>query len=392
MQTKRGNPDFFLLFLTLVLVGFGLIMVLSASSIMALQDYGDMWYFTRRQAIWIILGLVALGVLMNIPYVKFQKWFLILTLGNLLLLLLVLIPGIGIQVYGARSWLGTGSFRLQPAEFAKLTLILYLAALISKKGEQIRDFKKGLAPAIVVTAIFALLIAAQPDFGTAAIVTGIALCVIVCGGANLKHMLFIGTGIVMCMGAFALSFPHVLRRLNSYLDPWSDPYNTGFHLIQSFYAFGHGGITGVGFGRSIQKYEYLPHPHNDFIFSIIAEEFGFIGVCFVLFLYTVLIWRILYLCHQMRESFCTLVGVGIASMIGIQAFINIGGASGLIPISGVPLPLISYGGSSMLATLMGIGIALSISREVNRRKIVGKGIRSPQQSLTKSHIHHMKSL
>lgn len=370
MQTKRGNPDFFLLFVTLVLVGFGLVMVLSASSIIALQKYGDMWYFTRRQAIWILLGLFAMGVLMNIPYVKFQKWFLWLTLASLLLLILVLIPFFGIKVSGARSWLGTDSFRIQPSEFAKLAIILYLSALISKKGEQFRDFKKGLFPAMTVTALFALLIALQPDFGTAAILTGIALAVIVAGGANLKHLFVIGTPVLLGMGLLALKFPHVIQRLTSFHDPWSDPYGAGFHLIQSYYAFGHGGITGVGFGRSIQKYEYLPHPHNDFIFSVIAEELGFIGVCFVIFLYMLLIWRILFLCQRMRESFCTLVGVGVTSMIGIQAFINIGGASGVIPISGVPLPLISYGGSSMLVTLMGIGIILSISREVNRRKAV----------------------
>ncbi|OJF16821.1 MAG: cell division protein FtsW, partial [Bacillaceae bacterium G1] len=355
-----------------MLVGFGLVMVLSASSIMALQDYGDMWYFTRRQAVWIALGLFVMGVLMNIPYVKFQKWFLLLTGISFLLLVLVLIPPIGIKVSGARSWLGIGGFRLQPAEFAKLALILYLATLISKKGEQFRDFKRGLAPAITVTGIFAAVIAAQPDFGTAAILTGIALCVIICGGANLKHLFFLSVPLLGGMAVYALTHSHVMQRLTSFLNPWADPYGAGFHLIQSYYAFGHGGVTGVGFGRSFQKYEYLPHPHNDFIFAIIAEELGFVGVCFVFFLYILLIWRIIVVCQRMREPFCTLFGIGVASLIGIQAFINIGGACGLIPISGVPLPLISYGGSSMLATLMGIGIVLSISREANRRAMANE--------------------
>lgn len=390
MQTQRGNPDFFLLFLTLVLVGFGLVMVLSASSIKALQEYGDMWYFTRRQAIWILIGLTAMGVLMNIPYAKFQKWFLLLTGISLLLLVLVLIPPIGIKVSGARSWLGIGGFRLQPAELAKLAIILYLATLISKKGEQFRDFKRGLLPAIVVTAIFAGLIAAQPDFGTAAILTGIALCIIVCGGANLKHLFFLSLPLALAIGLYALTHAHVIKRLTSYLDPWADPYGSGFHLIQSYYAFGHGGVTGVGFGRSIQKYEYLPHPHNDFIFSIIAEELGFIGVCFVFFMYMLLIWRIIVVCQKMREPFCTLFGIGVAGMIGIQGFINIGGASGLIPISGVPLPLISYGGSSLLVTLMGIGIVLSISREVNRRaKAAEKPVQMTGQLSAIPRIRHM---
>ncbi len=369
MQTKRGNPDFLLLFMTLALVGFGFVMVFSASSIIAIQKYGDMWYFTRRQAMWIGLGLFAMSVLMNIPYQKYQKWSVWLAGGSLLLLTLVLIPSLGIEVNGARSWIGTDAFRMQPSEFAKLGLILYLAALISKKDEQFRDFKKGLLPAILVTAIFALLIAAEPDLGTAMILTGTALCVIISGGANLKHLFYIGTPIVLGIGIFALTFPHVIGRLTSFLNPWEDPYETGFNLIQSLYAFGHGGITGVGFGRSIQKYQYLPYPHNDFIFSVIAEELGFIGVCFIFFLYLLLIWRILFICLRMRDTFCTLVGVGIASMIGIQTFVNIGGVSGAIPISGVTLPFISYGGSSMLACLMGIGIILSISREVNRRKL-----------------------
>jgi len=389
MQTKRGNPDFFLLFLTLALVGFGLVMVLSASSIIALQDYGDLWYYTRRQAMWILIGLVAMAVLMNIHYRRYQKWFVWLAGLSLLLLVLVLLPFIGIKVHGARSWLGIGGFRMQPAEFAKLALILYLAALISKKGEQFRDFKKGLLPAIIVTAFFAFLIALQPDFGTAAILIGVALCVIICGGANLKHLSLIGSVIVLGMGLLALNFSHVSKRLSSFLNPWADPYGAGFHLIQSYYAFGHGGITGVGFGRSIQKYEYLPHPHNDFIFSIIAEELGFVGVCFILFVYLLLIWRILYLCQSVREPFCTLVGVGIASMIGIQAFINIGGASGIIPISGVPLPLISYGGSSMLVTLMGIGIVLSISREVNRRKAARQPAVTASRRTAPPHVREM---
>lgn len=389
MQTKRGNPDFFLLFLTLALVGFGLVMVFSASSIIALQDYGDLWYYTRRQAMWILIGLVAMAVLMNIHYRRYQKWFVWLAGLSLLLLVLVLLPFIGIKVNGARSWLGIGGFRMQPAEFAKLALILYLAALISKKGEQFRDFKKGLLPAIIVTAFFAFLIALQPDFGTAAILIGVALCVIICGGANLKHLSLIGSVIVLGMGLLALNFSHVSKRLSSFLNPWADPYGAGFHLIQSYYAFGHGGITGVGFGRSIQKYEYLPHPHNDFIFSIIAEELGFVGVCFILFVYLLLIWRILYLCQSVREPFCTLVGVGIASMIGIQAFINIGGASGIIPISGVPLPLISYGGSSMLVTLMGIGIVLSISREVNRRKAARQPAVTASRRTAPPHVREM---
>ena len=155
---------------------------------------------------------------------------------------------------------------------------------------------------MIVTALFALLIALQPDFGTAAILTGIALAVIVAGGANLKHLFVIGTPVLLGMGLLALKFPHVDQRLTSFHNPWADPYGAGFHLIQSYYAFGHGGITGVGFGRSIQKYEYLPHPHNDFIFSVIAEELGFIGVCFVIFLYMLLIWRILFLCQRMRGN------------------------------------------------------------------------------------------
>lgn len=369
MQKKRGNPDFLLLFTTLALVGFGLVMVFSASSIIAMQKYDDMWYFTRRQAMWVGLGLVAMSVLMNIPYQKYQKWFLWIAGVSLLLLFLVLIPPLGIKVNGARSWIGTDAFRFQPSEFAKLGLILYLAALISKKGERFRDFKKGLLPAILVTSLFALLIAAEPDLGTATILTGTALCIMISGGANLKHLFYIGTPIVLGMGVLALTFGHVLDRLTSFLNPWADPYDTGFNLIQSLYAFGNGGITGVGFGRSIQKYQYLPYPHNDFIFSVIAEELGFIGVCFVFFLYLLLIWRILIICLRMRDTFCTLVGVGIASMISIQTFVNIGGVSGTIPISGVTLPFISYGGSSMLVCLMGIGIILSISREVNRRKL-----------------------
>ncbi|WP_400163978.1 putative lipid II flippase FtsW [Brevibacillus sp. TJ4] len=375
----RGVPDFLLLFLTALIVGFGILMVLSSSSIFALTSFtahgcsycnGDELYFVKRQLRFLLIGAFGMLIAMNIPFTFYKRNFLLIALVCLVCLLLVIIPGIGHLSNGARSWFRLGGVSIQPAEFAKLGLILYLAAIISKKGDSIRKLKSGLMPPLVITGLFFLLIALQPDLGTAAILLGTSVIVMVCGGARLIHLLGIGVPIVsLALTAYIATKQYALNRIYSYLDPWSDPLHTGYNIIQSWVAIAHGGLWGTGFGKSIQKYLYLPEAHTDFIFAIITEEMGFIGTSLFLLVYMLFLLRGVHICLRVKDTFASLVGIGIVSMIALQALINIGGVTGTIPLTGVPLPFISYGGSSLVVCMIGTGILLSVSREVSRQKI-----------------------
>ncbi|WP_248926473.1 putative lipid II flippase FtsW [Paenibacillus hamazuiensis] len=365
---RRGTPDFLLLFLAFTLVCFGLAMVFSAS--MAYEK-NDPWYLTVRQAMFIAIGTVGMFFCMNVHYTKFKKWVVPFFVAVVIMLLAV--PVVGKEVNGAKSWFYIGSFGIQPSEFAKLAVIVYLASLISKKEEKIRDFQKGLMPALIILAFVAGLIMMQPDLGSTMILLMGAGIVIIVGGANLKHIFMLSAAGGAFLSLFVTIYlltskEHSYRvdRFTSFLDPWADPLDKGYHLIQSLYAFGHGGITGAGFGQSIQKLHYLPAAHNDFIFSIIGEELGFIGSSLFLLVYLLFLWRGLLIALRCKETFGTLTGVGIVGMIGIQAIINIGGVTGSIPLTGVTLPLISYGGSSMIITLVSLGVLLSISRDHNK--------------------------
>ncbi|MEK3722067.1 putative lipid II flippase FtsW [Paenibacillus sp. FSL H8-0034] len=376
---RRGTPDFLLLFLAFSLVCFGLAMVFSASMAYSRYDsvtatmLNDPSYLAIRQAAAIALGTVAMFFCMNINYNVLKKW--IGPAFIIVVIMLVLVPIFGNKVNGARSWFVIAGFGIQPAEFAKLAVILYLAALISKKEDKFRSFKKGLLPALTIVGFISALILLQPDRGSTMILVLCATIVIIAGGANLKHIFLLGAAgaFVMAIGVAIYVIKtklsgqsYLLDRFTSFMDPFADPLDTGYQLVQSLYAFGHGGISGAGFGQGIQKLHYLPEAHNDFIFSIIGEELGFIGSSLFILIYLAFLWRGLLIAIRCNELFGTLAGVGIIGMIAIQALINLGGVTGSIPLTGVTLPLISYGGSSMLVTLISLGILLSISREYNK--------------------------
>jgi cell division protein FtsW len=373
---QRGTPDFLLLILTLVLVGFGLIMVFSSSSSMAVTNpnyNNDALYFVKRQLMWVGLGGFIMLVLMNIHFQKYKKLFMLFFVGTLFLLFLV--PIVGVVRNGAKSWLGIGSFGVQPTEFAKLAIILYLAAIIAKKDEKFREFKKGLLPVMIVVGFFAFLIMLQPDFGSCAILVMCASAIVIAGGSNLKHILLssgvllglalLGTSVYMLFNPGS-SFGYRGARFTSFMNPLADPQGTGYQLNRSLEAFGHGGFLGAGLGHSVQKLFYLPFAYNDFIFAVIGEELGFLGTTIFILFYICFLWRALIVSLRCPDIYGTLVGIGLVSLISIQALINMGGVSGAIPITGVTLPFISYGGSSMLTLLTGMGILLSISREYNR--------------------------
>ncbi|ERI03939.1 putative lipid II flippase FtsW [Aneurinibacillus aneurinilyticus] len=368
----RGKPDFTILFLTLLLVGFGIVIVYSASSVFSFHKYGIDTYFVKKQLTWASIGLVFMLFTMNIPYTFYKKHFVSIALGGLFLLLIVLIPGIGTVQNGARRWIDLGFASLQPTEFANLAVILYLSALIAKKGNAIQDFRKGLFPVMVVMGVFCGVIILQPDFGSSVILMLTGLSIIVAGGANLKYLSIIGMPVGIIGFLFVFFSPYRWERMQNIGNPWADGMDglgNGYQLVHSYFALAHGGIAGAGFGKSIEKYLYLPEAQTDFIFSIMAEELGFIGVCLFLFVYVCFLWRILLITLRVQEPFAILVGIGVVSMIAIKACFNIGGVTGLLPITGVPLPFISYGGSSLLLHMLSIGIILSISRENDKRTV-----------------------
>ncbi|MBN6189277.1 putative lipid II flippase FtsW [Aneurinibacillus sp. BA2021] len=369
---KRGRPDFILLITTIFLVGFGVTMVYSASSIYALDRYQDYAYFGRGQAMRSAFGIVLLLIAMNIPRQFYRKYFLHILVVSFILLVIVLIPGIGIWRNGARSWLNFGVTLVQPAEFAKISLIIYLAAMITKKEDRFSELKKGFLPAISVVTLFFLLIAAQPDYGSGFILGLTAACVIYAGGARFKHLAALSVPLLLFTIVYILSSSYRMHRLLIFRNPWddgADGLGFGYQLAHSFIALAHGGMSGAGLGKSIEKYLYLPEAHTDFIVAIIGEELGFFGLGVFLLVYLLFIWRLLAVALRIENIFSKLIAIGIASMIYIQSFVNIGGVVGLIPLTGVPLPLVSYGGSSLLVTLLSVGIVLGLSREIDQSRV-----------------------
>lgn len=384
-KTKRGTPDFQLLILTLLLVGFGLVMVFSSSSSIAIANKNfnnDALFFTKKQLMWAVIGLVGMFFAMNIRFNKYKKLYAPFFLLTTVLLLIVLVAGK--KVNGARSWIEIIGFSVQPAEFAKIAIILYLAALITKKGERFRDLKTGYIPVLVIVGFIAGLIMLQPDFGTCFILVSTCGLVIYAGGASMKHImgsiLLVVLGAALALGANALfssmSSPddsstvsvkevkqnYKIGRIQAFLNPLSDPTDGSLNLYRSLVAIGDGGITGSGIGQGTMKLHYLPNAYNDFIFSVIGEELGFVGTALFLLVYLYFIWRGIIVSLRCPDPFGTLVGIGIMGLIAIQAFINIGGVTQTIPVTGVTLPFISYGGTSLFVMMVAMGILLSISR------------------------------
>lgn len=350
-------------------------MVFSASSNTAVvnSDFNnDPFYFVKRQLLWAVMGLVMMLFIMAIPYQKFKKGFLLYFIP--VFILLVLVPFVGKQYNGARSWFGIGSLGIQPTEFIKLGLILYLGALIAKKGENFRDWKKGLIPVLLIVGLICFLIMLQPDLGACVVIAATSVILIWAGGANLKHLAaagIIAAALVILAASLSImanpdGWSYRIDRFTAFMDPTSDELEETYHLSRSLQALGHGGVTGAGFGHSVQKLKYLPYAYSDFIFSVIAEEFGFIGSAIFLGVYLLFLWRGLIVALRCEDPYGMIVGTGIVGLIAVQAVINIGGVTGAMPLTGVTLPFISHGGSSMLVTLGAMGVLLSISRDSNK--------------------------
>lgn len=366
MNKVRTAPDFVIITAILLLLAIGVIMVYSASAAFAYHKYGDPFYFAKRQLLFAALGVFFMFLISNIDPKKFNKWATPGLIICFVLLIVVLIPGVGILRNGARSWLGIGAFSIQPSEFMKLAMIAFLAKMFSQPNYQIIKFRAGFMPGLLILGTAFGLIMLQPDLGTGTVLMGTGLALIFAAGARWKHLFgFMMLGVAGFAG-LVLAAPYRMQRITAFLNPWQDALGAGYQLIQSLYAIGPGGLFGLGLGMSRQKHLYLPEPHTDFIFSILAEELGFLGAGTVIILFAVIVWRGVRVAIGAPDLFSSLVATGVTSMIMIQAVINIGVVSGAFPVTGITLPFLSYGGSSLTLTLLAVGILLNLSRFIRR--------------------------
>jgi cell division protein FtsW len=367
-NSNHHGCDFLLCITVAVLILFGLVMVFSSSAVYGLEAHNDSSYFLKRQLVWMFLGSGVLWCARKANYHQWEQYTYPVMLATFILLLAVMFPGLGVEGGGARRWLDLGLFSFQPSELAKFALVLFMAKSLVKRSNKLRDFAYGYLPNIIVLGFFFLPILFQPDLGTAIIICAVTFTMMFIGGIRKKFLIFSALAFVPFLITAIFSADYRMRRIQAFLDPWQDPKNTGFQAIQSFYAFGRGGTWGLGLGDSNQKLFYLPEAHTDFIFSVIGEELGFLGAMAVIFLFFVLIWRGLMIAYRAKDAFGTHLAIGITLLIGFQAFINMGVATGLLPTKGLTLPFISMGGSSMVISMLCVGILLNISEQTVRRQ------------------------
>lgn len=358
--------DPWLLLSTVALCGIGLVMVYSASSVLAAKRYGDSAVFFQQQLAHMAVGLGAMIALAAFDYAWLRRVVYLAMAAVLALLILVLIPGIGHTAGGATRWLRLGGMGIQPAELAKLALMIYLAYSLSEHKDQVKSLTKGFLPNLGAALLLMLPILAEPDMGMCVMLFTLAVVMLFVAGARVSHLAALGLLAAPALYALVVFFPYRFKRLTVFWDPWADPLAGGFQIIHSFLAFGSGGLTGVGLGGSKQKLFYLPEPHTDFIFSVLGEEMGLLGVTLVIALFLVLVWRGLKASLEARDLFGTYLALGATLIIGLQAFTNAGVVMGLLPTKGLTLPFISSGGSSLLTNLACVGVLLSVAKHKGR--------------------------
>lgn len=358
----KKNLGLYLFLVTMILIVFGIIMIYSSSSIWAEYKFNDAFKYVKNQALFAFIGTFVMIIISKIDYKFYYNKASQIFLISIILLVLVLIPGIGSVRNGSRSWFGIGSFGVQPSEFAKLSLIILASKYLTKSNKFVKDIKKGVIPILTLLFLVFGLIMLQPDFGTGMIIVVSILSLLYIAGVNIKF--FIGLGLLGVIGItfLILIAPYRMDRITSFVDPWNDPLGTGFQIIQSLYAIGPGGLLGMGFLKSRQKQFYLPEPQTDFIFSIISEEFGVLGVVIVTSLFVSILYLGIKIALNSKDSFSKYLAFGLLFQMLIQAVMNLAVVIGLIPVTGVTLPFLSYGGSSLLISMVSIGIILSIAR------------------------------
>ena len=363
VKKKNKKLDIGLLVTVFALLLLGLIMVLSSSAPSALAYEGDSYYYFKSQLLNAVIGIVVMFFLSVVDYrlYNFKKIPILAMAFALLLLVLVLVPGIGVTVKGATRWIRLG-FTFQPSEIMKIALIIFLASRLSKDPKNNKKFWKGIFPNLIVVGVICLLLYKEPHYSAIGITALVSAVMIFVSGMRMKQILLAAPPILAVGVFYLLQDTYRVERLVSFLDPWKDLLDTGWQAVQSLYAVGSGGLFGVGLGNSTQKYMYIPEPHNDFIFAILSEEMGFVGAVAVIILFGIFIWRGITIAMRAPDMFGTLLAIGITSLVAIQALLNIAIVSALFPVTGIPLPFFSYGGTALIILLASCGVLLNISR------------------------------
>ena len=355
-------PDAVLFSAVAMLVAIGLVMVFSASSAEAYAMHRDAAYYLKRQLLWLVVGLCAGYVAYRIDYSVLRRCAPLLFLLSLGGLVAVLVPHVGVMVGGGRRWIGAGSISFEPSEFAKLALVIFLAAKLSAGGERIRSLVNGLFPLCLAMGLAIVLVLKEPDMGTASLLALTGFTMLFVAGARLEHLFMVAAATVPFAVLMVLSKPYQRARVLVFLDPWKDPQNNGFHIVQSLLALGSGGLFGVGLGASRAKFFYLPEQYTDFIFSILGEELGLIGAVAVIALFVIIAYRAIRIALAAPDRFGFFLAVGCTAMIVIQAFVNIGVVTSSWPVTGVPLPFVSFGGSSLVVSLIAAALIINVGR------------------------------
>jgi cell division protein FtsW len=362
---RRLTPDMWLFGAAVVLLSAGVVMVYSASAIVAADRFHDPYFFLKKQLFWAVLGAGALLVALRVDYRLLEKAVLPLLILAGVLLVLVLVPPFGQAINGTRRWIRFGPVSFQPAELAKLALVLYLAAFLAKRRGDLMEFRTGAAPALAVAGLLAGLVLVQPDLGNCMTLIVVTFGLLYLAGSPTRHLAWVAAPALPLIALAIWMAPYRLRRITAFMDPWSDPRGSGFQIIQSWLALGNGGLVGQGIGGSRQKLFYLPESHTDFIFAIVGEELGFVGAMAMVALFAVLIWRGLRIGLRAADPFGAYLALGITVLLATQTLVNLGVVTGLLPTKGLPLPFISFGGSALLMTMIATGVLLNISQHAH---------------------------
>lgn len=355
--------DYTLLAVTMTLALVGLVMVFSASAIVAGNRFQDPGFFLKRQIAWLTFGFLLMHLTSRIDYTLWKKLSVPMLLCMLVLLVMVLVPGLGVAAKGARRWLRMGPISVQPAEMVKLVAVIYMAAYLTKKGDKITSFRDGLLPALIVLGLLSGLVLLEPDLGTVVVIGLVTIGLCFLAGARISHLLTLALCAIPVVLVLVLGSSYRRQRLMTFLAPWKEASAAGFQITQSFLAFGSGGPFGVGLGEGKQKLYFLPEAHTDFVLALVGEELGLVGTATVILLFAVFVWRGFQIATRARVPFGRYLGMGITLLIGGQALVNAAVVTGLLPTKGLTLPFVSYGGSSLVVSLIGVGVLLNISRD-----------------------------
>jgi len=362
---RKVTPDMWLFGAAVVLLSAGVVMVYSASAIVAADRFHDPYFFLKKQLFWALLGSLAMLAAVRVDYRRLERFVVPALVVAGVLLLLVLIPPIGQAINGTRRWIRLGPVSFQPAELAKLALVFYLAAFLARNQERLDDLRRGLLPPLLVGAAFAGLVFVQPDLGNCLTLVALTFGLLFLAGSPVRYLGWaLAPALPLLVVAIAMA-PYRLRRITAFWDPWADPRGSGFQIIQSWLAFGNGGLLGQGIGASRQKLFYLPEAHTDFIFAVVGEELGFVGAAAFVALFSVLIWRGLRIGLRTSDPFGSYLALGITLLIATQTLVNLGVVTGLLPTKGLPLPFISFGGSALSMTMLSTGVLLNISQHAH---------------------------